>query len=77
MSGKRAVLMIASVLMVIAVFIAGYSFGKNSYNPNNPVDNGGVACTEEAKLCPDGTAVGRQGPNCEFPECPSDTPAKP
>jgi hypothetical protein len=30
-----------------------------------------TACTEEAKLCPDGTAVGRIGPNCEFAECPS------
>jgi hypothetical protein len=29
-----------------------------------------VACTMEAKLCPDGTAVGRSGPNCEFAPCP-------
>jgi hypothetical protein len=28
-----------------------------------------VACTEEAKLCPDGSAVGRTGPNCEFAPC--------
>ena len=30
----------------------------------------GVACTMEAKECPDGSFVGRQGPNCEFAECP-------
>jgi hypothetical protein len=29
-----------------------------------------VACTMEAKLCPDGSAVGRTGPNCEFAKCP-------
>ncbi len=29
-----------------------------------------VACTEEAKICPDGSAVGRSGPNCEFAPCP-------
>lgn len=29
-----------------------------------------VACTMEAKLCPDGTAVGRTGPHCEFAPCP-------
>ena len=29
-----------------------------------------AACTMEAKLCPDGSAVGRSGPNCEFAECP-------
>jgi len=26
-------------------------------------------CTEEAKICPDGSAVGRTGPNCEFAPC--------
>jgi hypothetical protein len=30
-----------------------------------------VACTQEAKICPDGTAVGRSGPNCDFAQCPS------
>lgn len=30
------------------------------------------ACTEEAKICPDGTAVGRTGPNCEFAPCPTE-----
>lgn len=35
---------------------------KNSQKP--------VACTEEAKICPDGSAVGRTGPNCEFAPCP-------
>lgn len=29
------------------------------------------ACTQEAKLCPDGSAVGRTGPNCEFAPCPT------
>lgn len=33
----------------------------------NPVQK---ACTLEAKLCPDGSSVGRSGPNCEFKECP-------
>ncbi len=28
------------------------------------------ACTAEAKICPDGSAVGRVGPNCEFAPCP-------
>ena len=32
--------------------------------------DGEVACTEEAKLCPDGSSVGRVGPNCEFALCP-------
>lgn len=40
-----------------------------------------VMCTQEAKICPDGTAVGRTGPNCEFAPCPgpvrSDVPPPP
>lgn len=31
-----------------------------------------VACTMEARLCPDGSAVGRTGPNCEFVPCPTE-----
>lgn len=34
--------------------------------PNTP-----VACTMEAKQCPDGSYVGRTGPKCEFQSCPS------
>ncbi len=30
----------------------------------------GMACTQEAKLCPDGSAVGRTGPACAFAMCP-------
>lgn len=32
------------------------------------------ACTREAKICPDGSAVGRTGPNCEFAPCPEAKP---
>lgn len=37
----------------------------NTYGPDKP-----VACTADAKLCPDGSAVGRVGPDCEFAACP-------
>ncbi len=30
-----------------------------------------VACSQEAKQCPDGSYVGRAGPNCEFTACPT------
>ena len=30
-----------------------------------------VVCTQEAKICPGGSTVGRTGPNCEFAECPT------
>lgn len=31
-----------------------------------------VACTMDAKQCPDGSYVGREAPNCEFQKCPDE-----
>ncbi len=31
-----------------------------------------VACTMEAKICSDGSAVGRVAPDCEFEKCPEE-----
>lgn len=35
--------------------------------PENDFPTG---CTKNVKVCPDGTAVSRQGPKCEFSACP-------
>lgn len=36
-----------------------------------PSDDSFVACTMDAKICPDGSSVGRTGPKCEFAACPT------
>lgn len=46
------------------------------WTPSVPIDNEG-RCTMDAKLCPDGTPVGRTGPNCEFAPCPGQDEKKP
>lgn len=46
-----------------------------STKPGVTVPETGTACTMEAKLCPDGSYVGRSGPKCEFAPCPA-TPVK-
>ena len=56
---------IAAILAILAAIFLGYF----AYISENVQVN--QACTQEAKLCPDGTAVGRTGPNCEFALCPS------
>jgi hypothetical protein len=64
------------VLMIVLVSISafgGFLVGRTS--KDTVLSNPGVSCTEEAKLCPDGSGVGRQGPNCEFPDCPTETPS--
>lgn len=37
---------------------------------NEPENPDGIVCTMEVKQCPDGSFVGREGPNCEFKKCP-------
>ncbi len=43
--------------------------GATTEESNEP-----VACTQEAKICDDGTAVERTWPNCEFAPCPGEEP---
>lgn len=58
------------------VFILGGLLYLYNPRPTEIIDKEGVACTMEAKLCPDGSYVGRTLPNCEFAPCPisTDTP---
>lgn len=41
-------------------------------NPAADDSDSMVACTMDAKICPDGSAVGRVGPNCNFAACPGE-----
>lgn len=62
------------IILIAAIIIAaGYlrirqMFVGTSVNTNN---SNSAACTLEAKLCPDGTSVGRVPPKCEFAPCPT------
>lgn len=57
----------------VIVGIVALGFALSLWAVNTRVVEAPVpqACTMEAKLCPDGSAVGRTGPNCEFAECPT------
>lgn len=60
---KKIIIIIGAVVLVLVVAVlVGLNF---SSQPKQ------IACTMEAKLCPDGSAVGRTGPNCEFAPCPA------
>lgn len=43
----------------------------NTGNHNSPGNQNSLGCTNEAKICPDGSAVSRAGPNCDFTDCPA------
>ncbi len=71
------------LLVVIGLFFFGFQYYSSKYsvpttgNPpvveNPPFGGEPVACTMDAMMCPDGTYVGRSGPNCQF-VCPTVTP---
>ena len=63
--------MIKNIYLIVAVFIIAALAGGAYYFTRKPA--GQVACTMEAKLCADGSYVGRTGPNCEFAPCPSES----
>ncbi len=64
---KKNTLMLIG-LVIIAVACIFLAFKKN---PPAPTGTTGAPCTDEAKICPDGSVVGRTGPTCEFRACPT------
>ncbi len=53
---------------ILAVLVIG---GGAFWLWQKSTGGGEVACTLEAKICPDGSSVGRVGPYCQFAPCPS------
>ncbi len=70
MSSSTIKSVIICILLVIVVYLGIQKRYPMSVSDSNTT-TGAVACTEEAMICPDGTAVGRQWPNCEFAACPT------
>lgn len=64
----KLIFLLGGLIILIAGFGTYYLVKSNSKLPLK-------ACTMEAKLCPDGSSVGRTGSNCDFAPCP--TPADP
>lgn len=60
---------IAVGVVLLAVVVAAVVWKERSNAPAMS-DPQPVACTMEAMVCPDGSSVGRVGPNCDFAACP-------
>lgn len=54
---------VAIVLIILAVLVAGGIYVWQKYSLEK------IACTQEAKQCPDGSYVGRIAPDCNFAPC--------
>ncbi|MDO8530459.1 MAG: hypothetical protein Q7S10_03605 [bacterium] len=67
-SKHKPFLLIIAIIFLAAIVVGLVLFFNTSQQE--------VACTMEAKVCPDGSSVGRTGPLCEFAACPSNTVIK-
>lgn len=65
---KKIYLILFVIILIVASFLLLKFYTPKIIHVNRP-----IACTMEAKLCPDGSAVGRTGPSCEFAPCPDTT----
>lgn len=54
--------------VVIVLVLAGLVY---VYVESPKQDDEQIACTMEALICPDGSGVGRSGPDCRFNACPN------
>lgn len=80
-SSKNKIIVL--VVVIILLLIGGYMLFASKYLTRRlcSTEEGGSPCsvistprcTQEAKLCPDGSYVGRTGPQCEFTACPAPT----
>lgn len=66
-SQKRFLISLAIALLLVGILVYIIQFPATAPTAETPE---GQMCTMEAKLCSDGSYVGRTGPNCEFAPCP-------
>jgi hypothetical protein len=64
------ILKISAIAVIVLIILVAYSIATAK-----PVQQVPKACPMIALLCPDGSAVGATGPNCEFAACPTANPA--
>jgi hypothetical protein len=68
---KNGFASLAIILVAVVIFVVGVFYALSSKsNTDEVLPPNEVACTADAKVCPDGSAVGRTAPNCEFAPCP-------
>ena len=58
----------AGIVLILVVALGAFLYRNILEKPHMAGPE--VACTMEAKICPDGSSVGRAGPSCEFAACP-------
>lgn len=69
------------IIKLVILVILGAGFGvwhflNQDTNSEQVPEDKPVACTADAKLCPNGSSVGREAPDCQFAKCPQEPVAE-
>jgi hypothetical protein len=67
---RTTFLAIGVIAALLIVGVSFFTYRALRARQAAPGTNEPIACTLDAKVCPDGTAVGRVAPSCEFAPCP-------
>lgn len=62
---------LTTIVILVVLTLAGAMYFQSSMTTKEPIesDDDLIFCTADAFQCPDGSFVGRTGPDCEF-VCP-------
>lgn len=63
---RKIIIGVGIAVVVIIVIIVSLKLYKSNFS-NDDIHS--TACTEEAKICPNGSSVSRTGSNCAFAPC--------
>ena len=61
---SRMKTLLYGIFLIVLVGFGGLVYRNAVEHPNQP-----IACPMDAKICPDGTSVAREGLSCTFAEC--------
>lgn len=68
MNNKNILFLIGGFLLLACIALVAFNTFSNSESGPGYIN---TQCTADAMMCPDGSYVGRTGPNCEF-VCPAE-----
>jgi hypothetical protein len=57
-------------ILLAVLGIAGFMYRAALESPTHNTNSETAVCPTDAKMCPDGTSVGRTGVSCQFAACP-------
>ena len=66
---KAVIFIIGAILLLVIGYAANNFWSLSDFNINK--DKEDIYSTVEAKMCRDGSYVGRVAPNCDFSPCPN------